>query len=172
MKRQSLRLKQGSHNCHSNQVRRCVNSWVMTAKKSSKKCAVFSVFVLLIKPIAFSALFTLIFLIFVIVVVALSLLVALPHKTIQYGTILEKTRRDLPTQKLICEVVSFCNYIIPDCISYQVICMWENKQRLGRQITSTAECGCSFQSLHIITCNIKHSQKPKCRDLSPPNTLY
>ena len=54
----------------------------MTAKKSSKKCAVFSVFVLLIKPIAFSALFTLIFLIFVIVVVALSLLVALPHKTI------------------------------------------------------------------------------------------
>lgn len=131
-------------------------------KKSGKKCAAHSEFFF----------FFAFFLVSVIIVVLLTLLVALPHKTIQYGTILEKTRRDLPTQKLICEVVSFCNYIIPDCISYQVICMWENKQRLGRQITSTAECGCSFQSLHIITCNIKHSQKPKCRDLSPPNTLY
>ena len=53
----------------------------MTAKKSAKKCAAFSVFVLLIKPIAYSA-FSLIFLLFVIVVVALGLLVALPHKTI------------------------------------------------------------------------------------------
>ena len=41
----------------------------------------FTVFVLLIKPIAFTA-FTLIFLIFVIIAVALSMLVALPHKTI------------------------------------------------------------------------------------------
>ena len=47
-----------------------------------KVCSIFTVFVLLIKPIAFSALFTLIFLIFVIVVVALSLLVVLLHKTI------------------------------------------------------------------------------------------
>ena len=41
----------------------------------------FHSFVLLIKPIAFSA-FILIFIIFVVFVVALSLLVALPHKTI------------------------------------------------------------------------------------------
>ena len=78
----------------------------------------------------------------------------------------------IPTQRPIHELVSFHNYIIPDCISYQVICMWENKQRLGRQITSTAECGCSFQSLQIITCNIKHLQKLKCTDISPTNTLY
>ena len=116
------------------------------------------------------------FLVSVITVVLLTLPVALPHKTIQYATILENTNRHphIPTRRLIHELVLFYNYmyIIPDCISYQVICMWENKQRLGRQITSTAECGCSFQSLHIITCNIKHSQKPKCRDPSPPNTLY
>ena len=78
----------------------------------------------------------------------------------------------IPTQRLIHELVSFHNYIIPDCISYQVICMWENKQRLGRQITSTAECGSSFQSLQIITCNIKYLQKLKCTDMSPTNTLY
>ena len=66
----------------------------------------------------------------------------------------------------------FHSTIIPDCISYQVICMWQNKQRLGRQITSTAEGGCSFQSLQIITCNIKHLQTLKCIDLSPSNTLY
>ena len=158
--RRSSLMRWWSHCCF-NQVCRC-KSCNDDKKIWQKMCCTFRVFFF----------FFAFFLVSVIIVVLLTLLVALPHKTIQYGTILEKTRRDLPTQKLICEVVSFCNYIIPDCISYQVICMWENKQRLGRQITSTAECGCSFQSLHIITCNIKHSQKPKCRDLSPPNTLY
>ena len=52
MKRQSSRLKQGSHNFHSN-LRFDNVSCVMTAKKSAKKCAAFSVFVLLITPIAF-----------------------------------------------------------------------------------------------------------------------
>ena len=117
------------------------------------------------------------FLVSVVTVVLLTLLVVLPHKTIQYATILENTRQNrhphIPTRRLIHELVSFYNYmyIIPDCISYQVICMWENKQRLGRQITSTAECGCSFQSLQIITCNKKHLQTLKCIDLSPTNTL-
>ena len=91
-------------------------------------------------------------------------------------TTLEKMQQNrhphIPTQRLIHDLASFHNYIIPDCISYQVICMWENKQRLGRQITSTAECGCSFQSLQIITCNIKHLQKLTCTDISPTNTLY
>ena len=138
----------------------------MTAKKSGKKCATHC--------FCFAY-----FLVSVITVVLLTLPVALPHKTIQYATILENTRQNrhphTPTQRLSHELVSFYNYymyIIPDCISYQVICMWENKQRLGRQITSTAECGCSFQSLQIITCNIKHLQTLKCIDLSPTNTLY
>ena len=84
MKQQSSRLKQASHNKISIPIRFDNVSCVMTAKKSAKKCAAFSVFVLLIKPIAFSA-FSQIFLLFIIVVVALSLLVALPHKTILDG---------------------------------------------------------------------------------------
>ena len=105
----------------------------------------------------------------VVTVVPLTLLVA----TQQFLENMQQNRHPhIPTQRLIHELVSLYNYIIPDCISYQVICVWENKQRLGRQITSTAECGCSFQSLQIITCNIKHLQKLKCTDISPTSTLY
>ena len=104
----------------------------------------------------------------VVTVVPLTLLVA----TQTLENMQQNRHPHIPTQRPIHELVSFHNYIIPDCISYQVICMWENKQRLGRQITSTAECGSSFQSLQIITCNIKYLQKLKCTDMSPTNTLY
>ena len=60
----------------------------------------FTVFVLLITPIAFTA-FTLIFLIFVIIAVALSMLVALPHKTIlDAQRFCLKNQKNQKTQKI------------------------------------------------------------------------
>ena len=154
--RRSSLMRWQSH-CHFNQVWQ--HQFTVTAKKKKQPKSV---------PHNRSFCFAY-FHVSVVTVVPLTLLVA----TQQFLENMQQNRHPhIPTQRLIHELVSLYNYIIPDCISYQVICVWENKQRLGRQITSTAECGCSFQSLQIITCNIKHLQKLKCTDISPTNTLY
>ena len=152
--RRSSLMRWQSH-CHFNQVWQ--HQFAVTAKKTAKKCTAHSEFLFCLCSCFCCH-------------SGSAGLASSNTKTME--NMQQNRHSHIPTQRLIHELVSFHNYIIPDCISYQVICMWENKQRLGRQITSTAECGCSFQSLQIITCNIKHLQKLKCTDISPTNTLY
>ena len=51
------------------------------------------------------------------------------------------------TEAILLQSLHVMSDYLPDSVTNQVICMRQDKQGFGRQITCTAECGCSFQCL-------------------------